>query len=160
MPIMRHQRWRRRTSSNKPIKASNKPDKTPQSGTERNIKSYIHKWVVKKAIHDKEGSINKNIMYWYYPKLLKQYEYILPWINQKTTKYWLKVFEQKCAYVPTDYPIIESVPTANPITEYVPYSNPVTAYVATDIYVTVSVLTDYPITTSIPTENHVTASVP
>ena len=40
--------------------------------------------------------------YGYYPKPLKYYKTIIPWLNQKTVEYWVKVFEKKCASVPTD----------------------------------------------------------
>ena len=49
--------------------------------------------------------------YGHYPKMLKEYKNIIPWLNQKTIEYWVKVFEKKCASVPTDYPITASVPT-------------------------------------------------
>ena len=98
--------------------------------------------------------------YGYYPNLLKDYENIILWINHKTIKYRVKVFEKKCASVPTDYPITAFVQTENNVTASVLYENPVTASVATEIYVTASVPTDYPITTYVPTANHVTAYVP
>ena len=58
--------------------------------------------------------------------MLKEYKNIIPWLNQKTIEYWVKVFEKKCASVPTDYPITASVPTENTITASVPSANPVT----------------------------------
>ena len=49
--------------------------------------------------------------YGYDPKLLKEYKTIIPWLNHKTVEYRVKVFEKKCASIPTDYPITASVPT-------------------------------------------------
>ena len=60
------------------------------------------------------------------PSLLKEYEIILPLINQKTIKYWANVFEKKCASVTTYYLINASVPTENHVTASVPYENNVT----------------------------------
>ena len=54
--------------------------------------------------------------YGYYPKLLKEYENIILWINYKTIEYRVKVFDNKCASVPTDYTITTSVPTENHFT--------------------------------------------
>ena len=51
------------------------------------------------------NEVRTTILYGYDPKL------ILTWLNKKTIEYQVKVFEKKCAYVPTDYPITESVPT-------------------------------------------------
>ena len=90
------------------------------------------------------------MLYGCYLKLLKEYENILPWINQKTIKYQVKVFEKKYESVPTDYTINTSVPTENPVTESI----------TTENHVTESVPTDYPITASVPTANNFTASTP
>ena len=92
------------------------------------------------------------MQYSYNKKLLKDYENILLWINQKTLEYRVKVFENKYASVPNDYPITASVPTENHVTAYETYTNTVTAYVATDNLVTASIPTDYPITAYVQTE--------
>ena len=54
---------------------------------------------------------NNKMLYGYYQKLIKEYENIHSWINQKTIEYLVNVFEKKCASVPTDYPITASIPT-------------------------------------------------
>ena len=108
---------------------TNEPNKTPPlSRAERNIKNYILNAIVKIDIDDKEGSKNNKMSYGHFLKLLREYENILPWINQKTSEYRIKFFEKKCASVTTDHPITASVPTANPVAEYVTSENPVTVF--------------------------------
>ena len=150
--------------------SSNKPNKTPLSREERNTEDYILGGIVKIVINDKKGSKKNKVSYGYYTKLIKYYKTILSWLNKKNIKYCAKVFEKKCAYVPTDYPITASAQTKNTVTASVTYANPVTASLPsintvtssapTDNYVTAYITTDYPIAAYIPTENHVTASLP
>ena len=99
----------------------------PLSRTERNIKNSIIEGIVKRAINDKEESKKTKVTYGYYPKLLKDCENLLTWINQKNIEYRVKVYENKCASVPNDYPITASIPTEDPVTASVPSKNTVTA---------------------------------
>ena len=69
------------------------------------------------------------MQYGYYPKLLKVYKSILPWLNNKNTKYQVKIFENTCAYIPTDYTTTASILTENTVTAYVPSANPFTTSV-------------------------------
>ena len=78
--------------------------------------------------------------YGYYPKLLKQCENVLPWLNQTTIGNQVGYFKKNIAsiYI-TDY-----------VTASVPTENTVTASVITDntVYVSVSVPTNDPISDS------------
>ena len=59
---------------------------TPLSWAENNIKNNILVGILKRVINDKSGSKNNKMSYASYPKLLKEYENLLLWINQKTIK--------------------------------------------------------------------------
>ena len=86
-PTKRNQQWSRKPSSNKPNNNSNESNKTPISRAERNIKNSILEGIAKRVIKDKEGSNNNKMPYDYYPKLIKEYITILPWLNHKNIKY-------------------------------------------------------------------------
>ena len=58
--------------------------------------------------------------YGYDPKLLKEYENLLPRINQKTIEYQVNVFENKCAYVFVTASVTDIFPTDNSVTASVP----------------------------------------
>ena len=64
--------------------------------------------------------------YGYYPKLFKQYENVLPWLNQTTIGNQLVYFKKKrastyvIAYVPTDDTVTASVNTENTVSISVP----------------------------------------
>ena len=60
----------------------------------------------------------------------------IPLINKKTIEYQVEVFEKKCAYIPTDYPITAYLPTVNHFAASVPSTNPVTASAPNENYVT------------------------
>ena len=84
----------------------------------------------------------------YYPKLLKEYKNICPWLNQITIENRVNLFDKKRA----------SAFVAASITASVLVDNSVTASVSTENSVTASVPTDYPVTASAPTAYHVSYS--
>ena len=63
--------------------SSKEPNKTPLSQAERNTKNNILGVIVKRVMIDKSESKNNKISYGYYPKLLKEYNFFLLWINKK-----------------------------------------------------------------------------
>ena len=64
--------------------------------------------------------------YGYYPKLIKQYENVLPWLNQTTIGNQLVYFKNKrastyvIASISTDNTVTASVNTENTLFVYVP----------------------------------------
>ena len=82
--------------------------------------------VVKRVLNDKSENNNNKMAYGYYPKLLKQYENVLPWLNQSTIGNQLVYFKKKRAStyvivsVPTDNIVTASVNTENTVSVSVP----------------------------------------
>ena len=159
----RHQPW-----SWKP--SSKKSNKRPLSRAERKTKNTIIELIVSIVINNRGASKNNNMEYGYDPKILKNYDNVRQWINQRTTENQVTNFEKKytylfltafiTAYVPTNSSVTESIPTHSSITVSVPTDNSVTTYITTKNTVTVYAPTENPVTTSVPTENPINVYVP
>ena len=98
--------------------------------------------------------------YGYYPKLLKEYKNVLPWLNQTTIENWVNNFEKKRASIFVTTYVTASVTTDNFITTSFPTDNTITSSIPAYYYVSESVPTYYPISTYIPTDYTVNAYVP
>ena len=77
IPKKRRQAWFKKPSSKKHYKR-------PLSREKRNTRNTFLEGLVKRVLNDKSENNNNKMAYGYYPKLLKQYEKILPWLNQTT----------------------------------------------------------------------------
>ena len=58
----------------------------PLSQVERSIKNTFLEVILRRVINDKSASKNNKMVYGYNKKLLKEYENVLLWINEKNTE--------------------------------------------------------------------------
>ena len=62
---------------------SKKPQQeAPTTGRKGTSRILLLKGIVKRAMNDKSASKNNKMAYGYDPKLLKEYEHVLTWLNQ------------------------------------------------------------------------------